>query len=349
MNHQGLPSDFLKLGAFATDAKSGDIILGFGGNIETSNHLPQGSCFFLKDFFQNSYLIYRPENFLRLSKEKLLSFVENLSEKLEITEKKNFDDIYLKDFQELKKSFNSELKKVVLISREEFKLLRETDVRLNFLNKSLTFGAGLPYGFWSHDFGIIGNSPELLYSIQGEMIYTHALAGSSIQGEEEKLLHSSKDRLEHQLVIDDILEKLSPQCHELTPGETRVTPFRHMIHLRTDICGKLKSGWTHEKLTETLSPTAALGGYSPETAKKFLQNTHYYKLHPKRYFGSTFGLSYDNCHQGLVAIRNIQWQESAFWIESGGGVLSLSEAEKELQEIRLKRNIIKEHYLCDSP
>ena len=47
----------------------------------------------------------------------------------------------------------------------------------------------------------------------------------------------------------------------------------------------------------------------------------------------------------LVAIRNVQWKESELFIESGGGVVSESDFSKELEEIHLKRNTIRKHYL----
>ncbi len=98
-----------------------------------------------------------------------------------------------------------------------------------------------------------------------------------------------------------------------------------------------------------LSPTAALGGYPTLEAMNFLKETEYQKENPKRYFGSAFGYKSEKINQVLVAIRNVQWNPLKLWIESGGGVVSGSELENELNEVRLKRNIIKDHYLCESP
>ncbi|NCY26051.1 MAG: hypothetical protein EBX37_14775 [Alphaproteobacteria bacterium] len=47
----------------------------------------------------------------------------------------------------------------------------------------------------------------------------------------------------------------------------------------------------------------------------------------------------------LVSIRNVQWKKNLVFIESGGGVVAESELIKEMEEIHLKRNTIKNYYL----
>jgi anthranilate/para-aminobenzoate synthase component I len=44
-------------------------------------------------------------------------------------------------------------------------------------------------------------------------------------------------------------------------------------------------------------------------------------------------------------IRNVQWQNDKFFIESGGGVVADSNFAQELAEIQLKRSVIKNFYL----
>jgi isochorismate synthase EntC len=49
--------------------------------------------------------------------------------------------------------------------------------------------------------------------------------------------------------------------------------------------------------------------------------------------------------QFIVAIRNVQWKDHQLFIECGGGVVPESVLEKEIEEIHLKRNTIRKHYL----
>jgi isochorismate synthase EntC len=339
-------SEFFKLGAFSTDYFSQNLILGVGGEFFISQDIPSYDCFFIKDFFQDQFLIYRPHHFVITQKEKLKSRL-NQNEKIDFVKIQDFDEIYKEDFKNLKASLHSTLKKVVLLSKEEYSTAIQPEKFIpNLLRKCFDFVSGNAYGFWNENFGMMGNTPEYLYAIGGNKILTHALAGSARAEEKSFLLQSKKDQEEHQFVIQDIAEKLTPHCKNLTIGNTTIMPYQTMVHLLTPIEGVLNEDWDHKSLTLSLSPTAALGGYPTKEALRFLLNTKYHSLHPERFFGSAFGVQFQSYHQVMVAIRNIQWKESTLWIESGGGIVASSVEEKELQEIQMKRAVIREHYLC---
>jgi isochorismate synthase EntC len=340
-----LSSTFFEKGAFLTDASSDEVILGKGGKIVKEVSQTSEAAFYLKDFFTDQYQIYIPESWIRVSKATLIEAAQSFESPIEIKEVTNQDSIYKQDFKTLKSAFGETLKKVVLVSREEFRVLDPLGAKKKFFIKSLLFGTGLPYGFWSEDYGVMGSTPELLFSSKEEKLKTFALAGTARKGEEEKLLRSQKDRQEHDLVIQDIKEKLTPFCSLVENDETMLTSYKEMIHLKTNIRATLNKEAEIIALASSLSPTAALGGYPKEEGLKFLKQTKYQLLYPERYFGSTFGLITQEIQQFIVSIRNIQWKKDVFVIESGGGVLPVSELEKELKEIELKRNTIKRHYL----
>ncbi len=340
---------FLGPWAFSTEYFSGKIILGLGGDVSESESIPEEDCFFLKDFFEEKYHIFKPKKIFHLLKEDLLAILKKTSPST-FSSQGTSDELYQKDFKELKNHLDSNFKKAVLISREEFITQENTSELIsNLLRKCFLFESGNPYGLWDKNFGIIGNTPEFLYAIKDSRLFTHALAGSAKIEDKEILLSSKKDQLEHEFVISDLKEKLNHFTTSLLVKPTELTPFKRMVHLKTPIEAQLKPDWTHQLLVSTLSPTAALGGYPSEVAKNFLQNSHYKKVNPKRFFGSAFGFKSKTINQVMVAIRCVQWDGQKLWIESGGGVVLQSTEEKELQEIRLKRDIIKEHYLCNSP
>lgn len=340
-----LSSPFFEKGAFLTDASSDEVILGKGGKIVRKVSEASTPAFYLKDFFTDQYLVYLPESWIRVSKASLIEAAQNFESQIEVKEILNQDGIYEEDFNSLKSAFSKTLKKVVLVSREEFKVQAPLAAKKNFFIKSLLFGTGLPYGFWFEDYGVMGSTPELLFSSRKRNLSTFALAGTARKGEEEELLKSKKDRQEHDLVIQDIKEKLTPFCSSVKTDQTRLTSYKEMIHLKTNISASLNKDADIIALASSLSPTAALGGYPKEEGLKFLEQTKYQALYPNRYFGSTFGLMTQEMQQFIVSIRNIQWRKDIFVIESGGGVLPASELEKELKEIELKRNTIKRHYL----
>lgn len=343
-----IDSDFWNLGAFLTMPDDENVILGKGGEIAPTDSIQSGlsPAFYLKDFFENNYLAYRPSHFIQISKKNILNWIKELSEShKKISPISNDDDSYEKDFSLLKSSFGERLEKVVLTSRETYLPYEGTPTIKRLIKRSFNFNSGLPYGLWNKNFGMIGSTPEILYHIKGEELKTWALAGTAKKGLEEELLNSKKDRHEHDLVIKDITEKMTPFVSAFEVKETQIHPFKNLVHLRTNIEGKVKQQIDFTLLTNTFSPTAALGGYPKAEALSFLKGSHYFQKYPQRYFGSAFGVIDKNEASFVVAIRNVQWMDHELFIESGGGVVSESEFKKELEEIHLKRNTIRSHYL----
>jgi isochorismate synthase EntC len=340
--------DFWKTGAFLTSQDGQRVTLGKGGTFSLIDtfEVSDSPVFYLKDFYTHSYHAYRPSSFVTLSKAHVLYWLNSHSDDhSHISPVENDDDIYEKDFGILKGSFKNGLEKVVLISRETyFPFEKETSIK-RLLKKAFQFGTGTPYGIWNPGYGVIGSTPELLYQIEGNNLQTFALAGTARQGQEQELLNSPKDRHEHDLVIRDIREKLSSFAESIEVDETGIEPFKSIVHLKTNIRASLLSSIDLTKLTNTLSPTAALGGYPKEMSLKFLKSSHYSQKYPKRTFGSAFGVISPEVKQFVVSIRNVQWEGQHFFIESGGGIVAESELKKEIEEFQLKRNTIRKHYL----
>lgn len=343
-----LDREFYSLGAFLTSFESGEIIFAKGGEVRLVDHFSENDSivFYLKDFFDHKFLAYFPRETFSLGKSTVLGYLKDQADSHNhFSPTGNDDDLYEKDFHLLKHTFGKDLEKVVLISRETYQPFENEKTIRRLLRKAFEFGIGQPYGMWNHHYGVIGSTPELLYSASGKDLKTFALAGTMKMGLEEELLHSAKDRHEHNLVIQDIQEKLAAFSTKISSGETHIQPYRSIVHLRTDITASLKEGVSFEQLTTTLSPTAALGGYPKYASLKFLRSCHYGQKYAERYFGSCFGIISQERKEFVVSIRNVQWSNGEVFIESGGGVVQESEIDKEMEEIRMKRNTIRNHYL----
>ncbi len=331
-----LDTSFFQTGAFVTLHESDEVILGKG-------HGTSKEAFLMKDFFSDQFFEYHPISFLRTSLN-LLKEITALWADAKYRVEENTDHLYADDFQKLKSSFNYALKKVVLVSRETYQLEKGNSQKSLFA-KSLSFGTGSPYGFWNGNFGIIGCTPEILFTLKGNHLKTFALAGTSSRDKGEELLKSTKDLQEHQFVIDDIQEKINPWMIETNISPTYLAPFKNLVHLRTNIEAKIKTPVVTKELAAALSPTAALGGFPKLEAFSFLKSTSYFKSHPQRRFGSCLGLVTEDVTEFLVMIRNVQWQGSEFFIESGGGVVPESTLQNEIEEIAMKRKVVRDHYL----
>ncbi len=346
--HEWFDQTFFSTGAFLSSVDGEIVTLGKGGTVSyvsefKHTHKP---VFYLKDFFSHSYLTYVPATIMECTRDELIEALSELkSSKQAYKLSGNDDDTYEKDFIELKKLFGKYLEKVVLISRESYEGFKGEETVKALFKKAFELGTGIPYGFWHKDYGMIGSTPEHLYEVDFDELKTIALAGTAKAGSEKELLHSKKDRHEHNLVIQDIKEKLTPYVHDIKINETKVHAFKNIIHLRTEIEAMVDDSLDYTELTNALSPTAALGGYPKITSLEFLKHSQYSQKYPERFFGSCFGLISEDTKQFVVSIRNVQWRQNQLFIESGGGVVAESEFKKEIDEIHLKRETIRKHYL----
>lgn len=114
----------------------------------------------------------------------------------------------------------------------------------------------------------IGASPERLISVRDRQLLTDALAGSISRGKTiaedaelaQRLLHSEKERREHQVVIDFIthyLQQLGIVPQLLPP---RLRQLANIQHLWTPIQATVPSNVHPLEIVAALHPTPAVGG-----------------------------------------------------------------------------------------
>ena len=122
----------------------------------------------------------------------------------------------------------------------------------------------------ARDATLVGATPELLLDKRGPVIRSHPLAGSARRSADPvadaaacaALAGSDKDRREHAMVVEYILDTLAPLCRDLAcPEGTRLTCTRSMWHLGTRIEGRLRDdSLPVPVLAARLHPTPAVCG-----------------------------------------------------------------------------------------
>ncbi|WP_245999054.1 isochorismate synthase [Paracoccus methylarcula] len=123
---------------------------------------------------------------------------------------------------------------------------------------------------------LVGATPELLVEKAGRRVSSFPLAGSARRSRDPRadaaaassLAASEKDRREHAMVVEYILDTLAPWCRELgAPEGTGLTSTRSMWHLGTRIEGQLKDGDIPSVvLAGSLHPTPAVCGLPRDRA-----------------------------------------------------------------------------------
>ncbi|PWL20849.1 MAG: isochorismate synthase [Candidatus Aquiluna sp. XM-24bin5] len=190
---------------------------------------------------------------------------------------------------------------------------------------------------------VFGASPELLIRSEGGEVSARVLAGTAGRGTDpdvdraiaDGLSHSLKNKHEHSLAVDSLVEALEPYCSVI---ETDSEPFSLALpdlwHLATDVRGKLKSSTSLLDVVDALHPTAAVAGTPTDKAMQLID-----KLEPfdrAGYAGPVGWLSSDGSGEIAIALRGGVIEPGAIRALAGSGIVGESDPEAELSETELK-------------
>ncbi len=259
----------------------------------------------------------------------------------------------------LKKFAQGDLNKVVLSRTLEI----ECDQSLNINNLLKNLDTKNQHGYTfainlndpskpldeSHKKTLIGASPELLISKQGNKIIANPLAGSEARSDDseldqanaQQLLNSPKDRYEHELVIREIEKALKPFCKNLNiPKEPSLVNTATMWHLSTRIEGELIDPEI-SSLTIALAmhPTPAVCGYPTNHAKQAIKELESYQR--DLFTGMVGWTDASGDGEWVVTIRCAEVSEKSIRLYAGAGIVEGSKPEKELAETEAKFNTMK--------
>ncbi|MBK1783170.1 isochorismate synthase [Prauserella sp. ASG 168] len=202
-----------------------------------------------------------------------------------------------------------------------------------------TFAVGLPDGAT-----LLGASPELLLAKRGARVSSHPLAGSARRSADpvvdkengEALAASAKNRDEHALVTEAVVEALRPFCRTLhVPPEPMLVATPTMWHLGTPITGELRDpGTTALRLAAALHPTPAVCGTPRALARQVLG-----ELEPfdRGYYAGTVGwVDRNGDGEWAVSIRCGELAGTRMRLYAGGGIVAASDPLAEVDETSAK-------------
>lgn len=197
------------------------------------------------------------------------------------------------------------------------------------------------YGYREGGAGMIGATPEQLFTVQDGVLETMALAGTAPRHEVDDFPTDPKEIREHELVADYIEELLSP-LGEVLREERTLLDLGSIVHFLTRLRVELQeSDRDLNALVKRLHPTPALGA-CPRGDGALRQLVDYREqLGVPPEFGAPFGALHEGFFQVLVAIRNVSWNGRDVFLPSGVGLVEGSRFDREWRELALKRNSVK--------
>lgn len=189
----------------------------------------------------------------------------------------------------------------------------------------------------------LGATPEQLFAITDTHITTMALAGSCRRGENDaedlaligELLSSTKQRKEHNLVVEHLSVQLKHRCKPFiipnTPHHRLVT---NLIHLETRIQAELLRP-DYLDVLNAVHPTPAVCGLPTTTAAHYI--TRHEHLHRGLYAGVLGWMTADACRLVVPLRGGIMHPDGVrARLFAGAGIVETSDPQAEFHETELK-------------
>ena len=232
-------------------------------------------------------------------------------------------------------------KKIVVSRKEEIPYTGPDPVSV-FLRLASLYPKAYNYIWFHPQVGLwTGASPETLVEIEDRAFVTMSLAGTRRMDENKNAAWGDKELHEQQMVTDLIRKELGSMLEHV--GEPFTEQAGHLLHLRTDIRGKLQGESQISDLIGRLHPTAAICGLPREKALEFIRsNEGYSREYYTGFLGEVNYPAEESAHL-FVNLRCMQLfpNENKVRIYVGGGITASSEAEKEWEETCAKSETMK--------
>lgn len=196
---------------------------------------------------------------------------------------------------------------------------------------------------FARDRYLLGAAPELIGALRGQRFRTMAVAGSTPRGADpesdewlgRQLLSSRKNRVEHEIVVEDIVERLSDAGVGVgSVPEPRLLRLPRIQHLRSELETTVPEATHVLDLIRALHPTAAVCGHPRETARRILTEE---EAASRGWYAGPVGW-FDEAGDGefAPALRSAVGRGPLLRLYAGAGIVEGSRPRAEWDETRVK-------------
>jgi anthranilate synthase component 1 len=211
-----------------------------------------------------------------------------------------------------------------------------------------------PYLFFFDygDYKLMGSSPESQLILQNGEAIVHPIAGTFKRSGDDvtdkmmadRLLKDAKENAEHVMLVDLARNDLSRNCDEVAVAQYRqVQYYSHVIHLVSEVRGKLRDGYNPFALLATTFPAGTLSGAPKFKAMELIDE---YEPTARSYYGGCIGfMGFDGSCNHAIMIRSLLSRNNTLIYQAGAGVVAASQPESELQEVNNKLGALKKAIL----
>ena len=306
---------------------------------------------------QKAWLIVRGDTLeiARQRRSDLLEYFTTLWEKAAETEiAYGEDDIALDwSIEVSKEEYRSRIQKVIdyiqagdifqanLSQRFTADLTETFDPFLHYTHLRQVNGAPFAGFMRFNDLVISSSSPERFLYVEDKKIDTRPIKGTRKRSENpmtdlsimEELKHSEKDRAENAMIVDLMRNDLSKVCEDHTMKVEKlcgVETFSTVHHLVSIITAKLRANLSPLDLLKACFPGGSITGCPKVRAMEIIEELEFHSR--GAYCGSIGYVGFDGTMDTNITIRIIQYWKNKAIIQTGGGIVTYSDAESEYQE-----------------
>ncbi|HVT86075.1 MAG TPA: anthranilate synthase component I family protein [Chitinophagaceae bacterium] len=207
-----------------------------------------------------------------------------------------------------------------------------------------------PYLFFFDygDYKLMGSSPEAQLIIQNGKATVHPIAGTYKrtgddevdERETQRLLKDAKENAEHVMLVDLARNDLSRVCDDVVVTHYRqVQYYSHVIHLVSEVTGKVLEGSNPFELMAKTFPAGTLSGAPKFKAMELIDE---YEPTARSYYGGCIGfMGFDGSCNHAIMIRTFMSKNNTLLYQAGAGIVVASNPESELQEVNNKLGALK--------
>jgi menaquinone-specific isochorismate synthase len=191
--------------------------------------------------------------------------------------------------------------------------------------------------------GLFGATPEMLVRRHRGLVTSRVLAGTIRRtGHDERdlmlaasLARSSKDLEEHEYAVRSVADVLARHCSSMSVPETPfVLHLPNVMHLATDVAGRIDNATSALGLAEALHPSAAVGGTPTSLALAAIDELE--GMSRDRYAGPVGWMDAEGDGEWGIALRCGLVDGDQVRLFAGCGIVADSDPQTELVEAQAK-------------
>ena len=329
-------SFFQKQLPFVLYSKPNDAVLhGIFLKDDTLNIFKNQSGFVFASFYKETNVVFPVSNSEVFQEKINFEIAENsiqIENKSDENAQISFEKLVKKGVSEIN---NGTFEKVVLSRKIE--VSQVVDIIKSYQNLLKKYPTAFRYLWFHPKVGLwMGATPEQLAKVNENTFETVALAGTQVFS--ENIVWQEKEIVEQQLVTDYIKSRTENLVEVLQISESYTQKAGNLVHLKSDISGKLKQNVSQLDVINALHPTSAVCGMPLEKARNFIIENE--KYNRKYYSGFLGEFQIQEQTNLFVNLRCCDIENDITTIYVGCGITKDSQADKEFIETENKAKTI---------